>query len=344
MRLRVEGLTKTFGDNTAVNAISLDLASGTLTGLLGPSGCGKSTLLYMISGLEKPTSGRIYFDDEDVTDMPAQLRGIGLVFQNYALYPHLTVEQNIRFPLDNDRRLSRQEKRERVQHIASLVQIDDLLDRKPSQLSGGQQQRVAIARVLVKRPRVLLLDEPLSNLDAQLRIEMRREIRKIQQNTGVTTLFVTHDQEEAMSITDNIVLLRKGVVQQFGTADQLYYHPENRFVASFLGNPPINFLPGQPAGGVLTINGYEVAHGLPDRPLEVAIRPEAFQLGDKGMAVVVTDVEMRGKDRLAYFNLSGVPCCATFDSTCALSPGDTIHLQLHREMLHFFDAANGQRL
>lgn len=147
-----------------------------------------------------------------------------------------------------------------------------------------------------------------------------------------------------MSITDNIVLLRKGVVQQFGTADQLYYHPENRFVASFLGNPPINFLPGQPAGGVLTINGYEVAHGLPDRPLEVAIRPEAFQLGDKGMAVVVTDVEMRGKDRLAYFNLSGVPCCATFDSTCALSPGDTIHLQLHREMLHFFDAANGQRL
>ena len=201
MELRLEHLVKDFSGTKAVNDVSITIQDGKLTGLLGPSGCGKSTTLYLISGLESPTSGRIFFGDRDVTALPPEKRGIGLVFQNYALYPHLTVEQNIAFPLVNHKE-GKEEIRRRTLEMARLVQIEDLLKRKPGQLSGGQQQRVAIARALVKRPDILLLDEPLSNLDARLRLEMREEIRRIQTETGVTTVFVTHDQEEAMSITD----------------------------------------------------------------------------------------------------------------------------------------------
>ena len=240
MELRLEHLVKDFSGTKAVNDVSITIQDGKLTGLLGPSGCGKSTTLYLISGLESPTSGRIFFGDRDVTALPPEKRGIGLVFQNYALYPHLTVEQNIAFPLVNHKE-GKEEIRRRTLEMARLVQIEDLLKRKPGQLSGGQQQRVAIARALVKRPDILLLDEPLSNLDARLRLEMREEIRRIQTETGVTTVFVTHDQEEAMSITDEIVLMRTGVVQQQCPPQQMYLNPANRFVAGFLGNPPINF-------------------------------------------------------------------------------------------------------
>ena len=237
MELRLEHLVKDFSGTKAVNDVSITIQDGKLTGLLGPSGCGKSTTLYLISGLESPTSGRIFFGNRDVTALPPEKRGIGLVFQNYALYPHLTVEQNIAFPLVNHKE-GKEEIRRRTLEMARLVQIEDLLKRKPGQLSGGQQQRVAIARALVKRPDILLLDEPLSNLDARLRLEMREEIRRIQTETGVTTVFVTHDQEEAMSITDEIVLMRTGVVQQQCPPQQMYLNPANRFVAGFLGNPP----------------------------------------------------------------------------------------------------------
>ena len=213
MELRLVDLVKDFSGTKAVDTGSFSISDGKLTGLLGPSGCGKSTLLYLISGLLKPTSGRIFFGDRDVTELPPEKRGIGLVFQNYALYPHMTVAQNIAFPLVN-RKENRELIQQKTQQMAKLVQVEELLSRKPGQLSGGQQQRVAIARALIKEPDILLLDEPLSNLDARLRLEMREEIRRIQLETGVTTIFVTHDQEEAMSITDEIVLMKKGIIQQ----------------------------------------------------------------------------------------------------------------------------------
>ena len=227
MNVTLQNLTKKFpnrnkkagGEVTAVNDFTFEVPDGQLIGLLGPSGCGKSTTLYMICGLQAPTSGRIFFGDRDVTDLPTENRGVGLVFQNYALYPHMTVLQNILFPLENLKgkdRPGKEEMRRRAVEAARLVQIDSLLDRKPSELSGGQQQRVAIARALVKMPGVLLLDEPLSNLDARLRLQTREEIRRIQRQTGITTVFVTHDQEEAMSISDQIVVMKEGVVQQTG--------------------------------------------------------------------------------------------------------------------------------
>ena len=225
MRVTLKELTKKFpnrnkkikSDVVAVNNFDFEIPDGKLIGLLGPSGCGKSTTLNLICGLLKPTSGKIFFGDDDVTDLAPEHRGVGLVFQNYALYPHLTVKQNITFPLENLKgkdKLTKAQMSEKALEIAKLVQIDELMDRKPSELSGGQQQRVAIARALVKMPRVLLLDEPLSNLDARLRLQTREEIKRIQRETGITTIFVTHDQDEAMSISDMIVVMKDGVIQQ----------------------------------------------------------------------------------------------------------------------------------
>ena len=310
MELRLEHLVKDFSGTKAVNDVSITIQDGKLTGLLGPSGCGKSTTLYLISGLESPTSGRIFFGDRDVTALPPEKRGIGLVFQNYALYPHLTVEQNIAFPLVNHKE-GKEEIRRRTLEMARLVQIEDLLKRKPGQLSGGQQQRVAIARALVKRPDILLLDEPLSNLDARLRLEMREEIRRIQTETGVTTVFVTHDQEEAMSITDEIVLMRTGVVQQQCPPQQMYLNPANRFVAGFLGNPPINFFRLDVCGGTVCLaEDYMLrVHGAADGPVLVGIRPEAWRLG-QGLRTAAEAVEMRGKDLLVTFSLAGEPARA----------------------------------
>ena len=255
MKVELKNLTKIFPSRNkksneeviAVNDFTFTIPDGKLIGLLGPSGCGKSTTLYMISGLQKPSSGQIFFGDEDVTELTPENRGVGLVFQNYALYPHMTVKQNIMFPLQNLKgadRLTKQEMLEKTVEAAKLAQIDDLLDRKPSELSGGQQQRVAIARALVKLPKVLLLDEPLSNLDARLRLQTREEIRRIQRETGITTIFVTHDQEEAMSISDMIVVMKKGVLQQIGEPQKVYDDPANLFVAKFLGTPPINVFSG----------------------------------------------------------------------------------------------------
>ena len=236
MKIVLQDLTKIFPgpdrksreEVVAVNGLSFEVPDGKLVGLLGPSGCGKSTVLNMICGLEKPTSGHIFFGEDDITALPPEFRGVGLVFQNYALYPHLTVRQNITFPLENFKgkdRLSKQEMLDRALKAAKLVQIETLMERKPSELSGGQQQRVAIARALVKKPRVLLLDEPLSNLDARLRLQTREEIRRIQRETNITTIFVTHDQEEAMSISDRIVVMKQGVVQQLGRPQEVYDSP-----------------------------------------------------------------------------------------------------------------------
>lgn len=310
MKVELQNLTKIFPSRNkksgeevvAVNNFTFTIPDGKLVGLLGPSGCGKSTTLYMISGLQKPSAGKIFFGDEDVTDLEPQNRGIGLVFQNYALYPHMTVRQNILFPLQNlkgEDKMTKEEMLERALDAAKLVQIDELMDRKPSELSGGQQQRVAIARALVKMPRVLLLDEPLSNLDARLRLQTREEIRRIQKETGITTVFVTHDQEEAMSISDMIVVMKLGVVQQVGKPQEIYDNPTNLFVAKFLGTPPINVFSGRVEGGKLYIGKEAVldVNGVDDRAVTVAIRPEGFILDNSGaLSCELSNVEVMGRD------------------------------------------------
>jgi len=287
---------------TAVNNFNFEIPDGKLIGLLGPSGCGKSTTLYMISGLQKPTGGKIYFGEDDVTTMSTEKRGIGLVFQNYALYPHMTVKENIMFPLENltgKDKLTKKQRMERAYETAKLVQIEELMDRKPSELSGGQQQRVAIARALVKMPRVLLLDEPLSNLDARLRLQTREEIRRIQKETGITTVFVTHDQEEAMSISDMIVVMKLGVVQQIGKPQEVYDNPTNLFVSKFLGTPPINVFSGKVEDGKLYIGGTAVLNvaGIDDQEVTVGIRPEGFVPDENGtLECKPTNVEVMGRD------------------------------------------------
>ena len=310
MKVVLQNLTKIFPSRdkksgkevVAVNDFTFEIPDGKLIGLLGPSGCGKSTTLYMISGLQRPTSGKIFFGDDDVTELSTENRGIGLVFQNYALYPHMTVKQNILFPLQNLKgadKLSKEEMQERAYNAAKLVQIDELMDRKPNELSGGQQQRVAIARALVKMPRVLLLDEPLSNLDARLRLQTREEIRRIQKETGITTVFVTHDQEEAMSISDMIVVMKLGVVQQIGQPQEVYDDPTNLFVAKFLGTPPINVLSGKVAGGKVYIGEDMVLEvsGVEDQEVIVGIRPEGFVLDENGpLQCSLSNVEVMGRD------------------------------------------------
>ncbi len=310
MKVVLQNLTKIFpgrgrkskGDVVAVSDFSFEIPDGKLIGLLGPSGCGKSTTLNLLCGLEHPTKGRIFFGEDDVTDLPAENRGVGMVFQNYALYPHLTVKQNILFPLENlkgDEKLSKEQMLEKAQEVAKLVQIDELMERKPAELSGGQQQRVAIARALVKMPRILLMDEPLSNLDARLRLQTREEIRRIQRETQITTIFVTHDQEEAMSISDRIVVMKEGVVQQIGKPQDVYDDPINLFVAKFLGTPPINVFDGRVKDGRLFIGEEDVlaANGIADQEVFVAIRPEGFVLNEQGaFSCELKRVEVMGRD------------------------------------------------
>jgi len=314
--------------------------------LLGPSGCGKSTTLYLISGLLKPTAGRIYFGDEDVTNMPPEKRGIGLVFQNYALYPHMTVRQNILFPLVN-MKVPKQEALALAQEMAELVHIGDLMERKPNQLSGGQQQRVAIARALVKRPRVLLLDEPLSNLDARLRLQTREEIRRIQRETGITTIFVTHDQEEAMSISDEIVVMNEGIKQQMDRPQAVYEEPVNMFVAKFLGNPPINIFEADLIGGRLVLkDGEVVADGFtePDQEVFIGFRPEYLRVSKNGKITAKTDlIEHIGRDTMILCEIEGYDHLirAIVPNDMELKVGQTIKLDCVK--LFVFNAETGER-
>ena len=314
MKIVLQNLTKIFPSRNkkvkdevvAVSDFTFEIPDGKLIGLLGPSGCGKSTTLYMISGLQKPSGGKIFFGDDDVTGLSAENRGVGLVFQNYALYPHMTVKQNILFPLQNLKgkdKLPKDVMIERAYTAAKLVQIDNLMDRKPSELSGGQQQRVAIARALVKMPKVLLLDEPLSNLDARLRLQTREEIRRIQKETGITTIFVTHDQEEAMSISDMIVVMKTGILQQIGKPQEVYDDPANLFVAKFLGTPPINVFRGYVKDEQLYIGEGDAAErvmkvgGVADQSVTVGIRPEGFIVDPEGaLSCKLSNVEVMGRD------------------------------------------------
>ena len=361
MKVTLQNVTKKFPsgkkgqeDVIAVNDFSFEIPDGKLIGLLGPSGCGKSTTLNLICGLLTPTEGKIYFGEDDVTDLPPEKRGVGLVFQSYALYPHLTVLRNITFPLENlkgAQKLTRAQMDEKAYEIAKLVQIDGLMDRKPAELSGGQQQRVAIARALVKMPRVLLLDEPLSNLDARLRLQTREEIKRIQRETGITTVFVTHDQDEAMSISDSIVVMKDGIIQQIGKPQEVYDSPVNLFVAKFLGTPPINVLHGNVKEGKLYIDDEYVldVSGAPDGQVYVGIRPEGFIPCDNGkLCCKLSGVEVMGRDISV---VSTHPCAETaairaiISAETRLALGcDTVRFDLKPGKVFLFDKATEQRI
>ncbi len=360
MKVTLEHLTKTFPargkkgrEVTAVNDFTFEIPDGQLVGLLGPSGCGKSTTLHLLCGLQMPTAGRIYFGDEDVTQLPAEKRGVGMVFQNYALYPHLTVLQNILFPLQNLKgadKLSKEEMNRRANEAAGLVQIGELMERKPGELSGGQQQRVAIARALVKMPRILLMDEPLSNLDARLRLQTREEIRRIQKETGITTVFVTHDQEEAMSISDRIVVMKEGLIQQIGRPQEVYDDPANQFVAQFLGNPPINLFSGRIRGGKLLIGEEAVleAGALPDREVSVGIRPEGFVPDPQGpFTCALSGVEVMGREvsMVCTHQAAAAPTVrAIVGADQVEAKAASVRFRLKPEKVFLFDRETGERI
>ena len=351
MEIRLENLTKIFvqkdkSEVIAVKSLDIVIPTGKLIGLLGPSGCGKSTTLYMIAGLLKPNGGKIFFGEEDVTDTAPEDRGIGLVFQNYALYPHMTVRQNIMFPLENIK-VPKPEAMIRAQEMADLVGIGELMNRKPKELSGGQQQRVAIARALVKKPRVLLLDEPLSNLDARLRLQTREEIKRIQRETGITTIFVTHDQEEAMSISDEIVLMDFGEKRQMGDPQDVYDDPKNLFAAKFLGTPPINIFDGEIKTKKIVLAGKKIGttKGTNQKCI-IGIRPEGFIINEKGPFELVVDmVETIGRDTSLIIKdptKEGSTFRAIIESKQRIKPGDVLKVSIRKEKLFIFNEETGE--
>ena len=362
MKILLRNLTKRFpdrnkktrGEITAVNDLTLEIPDGKLVGLLGPSGCGKSTTLNLICGLEKATEGTIFFGDRDVTALEPEHRGVGMVFQNYALYPHLTVRQNIQFPLENlkgNDKLTKEELKRRVDEAAKLVQIDELMERHPSELSGGQQQRVAIARALVKMPHVLLLDEPLSNLDARLRLQTREEIRRIQRETKITTIFVTHDQEEAMSICDLIAVMKDGILQQLGKPQDVYDFPSNLFVAKFLGTPPINVFHGFVKDQTLFIgkNAVLATPGVSDQEVTAGIRPEGLIYRPDGpLSCHMNRIEVMGRDTSITASHPDCenPVIRAITNTDRLpDPGArTVSFSLKPGKVHLFQAETGERI
>lgn len=347
MRIRLENLTKRYQEVTAVDHLNLEIEDGDLVCLLGPSGCGKSTTLSIIAGLEQATEGSIYFDEENVGGLEAEERDIGMVFQDYALYPHMTVQENIAFPLKMQG-WKKKDRIEKVKEAAKMLQIEEYLKRKPGKLSGGQQQRVAIARAIVKNPKILLLDEPLSNLDARLRIELRDEIRRVQKQLGITTIFVTHDQEEALSISDKILLMEKGKISQYSSPKEMYMEPQNVFAAKFLGNPPMNFVPGEKVeDGICLLLGDEnviVKRGTVHEAGElkgsvcVGIRPEALELcsteEEEAISGVITGIQTLGKDMYIHFRAGeqALTACVGWEKT--FSEGERVSFRVKR--LHLF--------
>lgn len=355
MRVRLDHVTKRFGHVTAVSDLSLEIPEGRLVSLLGPSGCGKSTTLFMLAGVLRPSEGTIRFDGVDVTGVPPQRRNVGMVFQSYALYPHMTVFENIAFPL-RMQRLPSGEIRRRVQEMAELVQVEQLLNRRPEQLSGGQQQRVALARALVKRPSLLLLDEPFSNLDAQLRLTMRAEIRRVQRELGVTAVLVTHDQTEALTVSDWVVLMRAGRCVAQGAPYDLYHLPPNREAAAFIGQPPMNWFRGRMTGSRLHVDGLPVALPLPlegrAEEVEIGVRPHHVQLVAPGRGQVdgaVAVVELLGHEKLVIVETSsgtgpGVRVCALVPADAAVVEGENVGIRLPVSRLHLFRAGDGRRI
>ena len=352
MQITIEHVTKKFNDTKAVDDLSITLESGKLIVLLGPSGCGKTTVLNILSGILPVTSGRVFFDDKEVTNLPPEKRNVGLVFQNYALYPHMTVLGNICFPLEI-KRMPKKQRLEKARELAELVHITELLHRKPSELSGGQQQRVATARALAKDPQLLLLDEPLSNLDAKLRVEMREEILRVQRASNITTVFVTHDQEEASSIADQVVLMKQGLLQQLDSARKMYDEPVNYFVADFLGAPPINKLNGTLRDGKFYFRDSTICYELPLRrevkngtDVILAVRPESVIVpaGERKLKSFVSERYSIGKDELSLLNIKGQNMRAYISGDYPIHKGDPLEFSLKNKGVFLFEAKTGERL
>jgi multiple sugar transport system ATP-binding protein len=341
----------------AVQDVNLDIADGEFVVLVGPSGCGKSTTLRMVAGLEEATGGEIYIGDRLVNQVPPGDRDIAMVFQNYALYPHMTVRENMAFGLKM-RRTPKAEIKTRVDEAAHILSIEALLDRRPRELSGGQRQRVALGRAIVREPKVFLFDEPLSNLDAKLRVQMRAEIARLHRRLKTTVIYVTHDQVEAMTLGDRIVLMDRGVIQQVDTPMKIYRRPANRFVASFIGSPAMNFIPGEVRGGEFrfttgqtngadTSTNLQVDRAVPDGPAILGIRPEDFSVRGPGtpLGTVALDViEHMGHETMAHFTLGGAEQIARLPADAGVQPGDTLPLAVASDNYHLFSAADGRRL
>jgi ABC-type sugar transport system ATPase subunit len=356
-----EHVTKRFHDGTvAVDDLTLTAAEGEFVIFVGPSGCGKTTALRMVAGLEDVTGGVIRIGDRVVNDLAPTERDIAMVFQNYALYPHMTVHDNIAFPL-RQQKLKRSEVRARVEETAKLLAIDDLVHRKPRELSGGQRQRVAIGRALVRRPQAFLMDEPLSNLDAKLRVQMRAELLSLHERLGITTIYVTHDQTEAMTLGDRVVVLDKGIVQQVDTPERLYRNPANTFVASFIGSPSMNFLYGEVRAGVVEVGPFALpAPAVRDGRVLVGLRPEDFVLSANGdssdsLSARIEITEQLGSEVLVHFRADAAPAAAfaadlpgalvaRLDSGFHAARGDVIRLAVRQERTRLFDSETGLAL
>src|ERR1700729_2777443 len=341
--VRLFSVSRRWGTTTALDSVSIDVAAGSFTVLLGPSGCGKTTCLRIVAGLETASEGRIEIAGRDVTNLPQAARGVAMVFQSYALFPHLSVAENIVFGL-KARRVPSPERALRLARATEILGIAHLLERKPGQLSGGQQQRVALGRAIVAEAPVCLMDEPLSNLDAQLRADMRREILALQRRLGITMLYVTHDQTEAMSMADQIVLLRDGHVEQDAAPAEVYARPATRFVASFIGTPPMNLFPleRRAAGMVLQGSDGPILAPPDDGALLGGIRPECFTLADHGIAARVRHAEYLGADTVLACAAGEVSLLARLPGRVVLDEGTPVLLATD-EPIHLFDAATGQR-
>ncbi|MGF7124519.1 ABC transporter ATP-binding protein [Rhodococcus sp. AG1013] len=352
--IRIEGLGRSFGGVTAVDDISMEIQDGDFLVLLGPSGCGKTTLLRMIAGLLEPTSGRIVLDGEDITSAPARKRDVAMVFQNYALYPHLSVARNLGFPL-KVRKVEKSQAAERVDEVARQLEIAHLLDRKPKELSGGQRQRVAVGRAIVRNPKAFLMDEPLSNLDAKLRTATRRELTDLHRRLGATFVYVTHDQVEAMTMATRIALLNGGAVEQIGTPEEVYDRPASVFVAGFLGSPAMNLLDAT----VRTVDGAvcALAPGMradlwpgetDDLDVVLGIRPEHLRVGDNTESVCLTatvdSVENLGSEEIAYCTVGDTTVCVRSPRPIAMKPLQILTLTADPQHVHLFDRASGRRI
>ena len=346
-------------DRAAVNKLNLEIEDGEFMVLVGPSGCGKSTSLRMLAGLEEVNSGSIFIGDRDVTDLPPKDRDIAMVFQNYALYPHMTVGDNMGFALKMQN-VPKAERQQRVQEAAKLLGLEDFLNRKPKALSGGQRQRVAMGRAIVRQPQVFLMDEPLSNLDAKLRVSTRTQIAALQQRLGVTTVYVTHDQTEAMTMGDRVAVMKDGILQQVDTPLALYDAPKNLFVAGFIGSPAMNLMTGKRVEGGVQIGDYTVpvpretlAKAAGEDTLTDGIRPEAFQIADQGIGLDVAVVEELGADSYLYGTLAGLSdeevvtaqqFVARVGARTAPEKGSVVRLTAAPDQVHVFSTKSEERI
>ncbi|MEM1286723.1 MAG: ABC transporter ATP-binding protein [Pseudomonadota bacterium] len=342
--VELRGLGKSFGNFTALESLDLSIADGEFLVLLGPSGCGKSTTMRLVAGLEEPSRGDIFIGGERVNDKPARHRDLAMVFQNYALYPHMTVGENIGYPL-KIAGLSKLERTEKVRAAAAKVEMDHLLTRRPAELSGGQRQRVALARAIVRTPQLFLMDEPLSNLDAKLRTVMRAELKHLQKELGTTTIYVTHDQVEAMTLADRIVILNDARIQQIGTPAEIYARPANTFVASFVGSPPMNLIPGTLKDGKFQHSGGTTAIEGADGEIEVGIRPEDIAIadGEGDLEGEVYSSELLGDSTLLNVKVGDALIAAKVGPDQGRDMDSAIALTVNRGKLHVFDAGSGER-